>query len=603
MRWLLLLPLLLASLAHGAPFDLRALRAEHPGAGSVILEQTFTITQPDENTFRLAMHSRRAVLDDLGSEALSLFSQSSRPGCREPKGVRIEVTTGNDETLLTTSDDLVSLSGNDTLLLKGPRRGVATGALIEEAFHIDYPLACTGGLWTLQRRLGATVPVKRETVVVDCEDCAIATWGELPPFTESGDQRILSREDVLPVASEPLRAENPRPWLYVSTSDDRFAWATVLSDGLAEHQTRWSGEAGAWAKWARNEAEGTRDKTVALAEGLARVPVGAHDEAWKFGTRWGEPTAPESRRLLPLEWLAMASQVLASKGGVPVLLNDNRRPVPDGVPGIVDWDEFGVWLPDKGLVTTADWYPTHEGTSYKLADHSLLLLGDQPSIHTFSMTPEHRALRHDVTVTSSGIASLLLTVERRDASSWGEEQAQRWERRELSLKKAKKSVDEEARTFAGATFFDDRRLASTTIERLDSFGVRVNTLWTEKDVVRTGDGWRLIPIVAVGMPTWLRGVSDPRTSDIRLGVRRQGGSVTIVSPDGYAAAALPQDAQSDVGPVSWSAKWSRSGDSVVLHWELLVKESVVPASSAGALAAIAADIERTRRTRLVFEPR
>lgn len=582
-----------------APFDLSALRDEHPGADSVVMERTYTVTRPDENTLRVAVHEVRAILDDVGSRDLILFSQQERPHCRVPGGVRIEVTTAGGETLLTTTDDLVALPSGDFSSWKGPRKGVATGALVHESYHVDYGMHCTGGLGAVQRTLGDDVPVLSEEVVVDCAECAVAVDGDLP-IEADGARRVVRWSQPVPHPNEAYRPKTLRPVVYVSTEADHRAYGRVMAAALADAQKEWGSVAGAWARWAKGKAAGMTDKTAALAYGLNRVRVYSGSQAWQYGVHTLEPAAPETRTLTPLEWLAVASKLLPK--GTPVLYNDSRRAVTEGAASIIAWDEVGIWLPEQGLLTSAGWYPTRGGLSEQLAGHSILRLDDL-QIVTLPGVPEGQRRHTEVLVSPSGLSSLLVAVDSTTDSGWGRGTWERWQRREAWVKKAKKNLGDETRSFVAGTLFDGRRLAATTIEEADGGGLRVRTAWTEKDALRRGDGWRIVPVVAVRMPDWLGSIERERELPVLLGAREDSGVVRVEAPEGYVAKELPAGMRIDEGPLRWTTAWTRDGDAAVLTWSLRVTEDQLAPELAGAVGAVAAAIDQTRRTRLIFVPR
>jgi len=597
---LLLAALTLPGLAAAeAPFDLKALRAAHPGADSVVLERQYTISHEDENTMRVAVHEVRAILDDVGGTDLILFEEEERPHCREPRGVRIEVTTAEGETLLTTTEDLVQLPAGAFSVWKGPRNGVATGALIEESYHIDYGVHCFGGLGAVQRTLGDEVPVLDEEVLIQCEDCGVAVSDGLTIEADGADS-VVRWSQPLPAPAEAHRPPALRPVVYVSTDPDPAAYGRILADELAEASKAWGSTAGAWGKWAKTKAAGMTDKTAALAYGLSRAPVYSSSSVWEYGIGTKDPIGPENRTLLPLEWLAIASRLLPK--GVPVLYTDSRRPVPEDAATVFDWDELGIWLPDHGLVTTRGWYPTLDGRSEKLAGHTLLRL-DTLEMMTLPGVPEGHRRRTDVVVSPSGLSSLLVEVDTATDSGWGRDVWEGWGRRVAWAKKRKAKLHGVAREYAADALFDGRRLAGTTIEEADGGGLRVQTAWTEKEALRRGEGWRIVPVVAARMPGWLGAIERERELPILLGAREESGTVRVVPPDGYVAKDLPASTTIEEGPLRWSAVWAHEGDAPVLTWSLRIAEDQLPADLAGAVGAVAAAIDQTRRTRLVFEPR
>jgi hypothetical protein len=590
--------------AAGAPFDLRALRAAHPGAGSVVLERETRISRPDADTMRLAVRSTRAVLDDVGSTALSLFSEVERPGCRHPGGVRIEVEAPSGETLITTMEDLVRLPTDPFAVWKGPRQGVATGALVHESFHVDYSLRCTGGVVTLQGTLGARVPVLEEIVLVDCDDCAVDVGGPgSAAFVREGDRRVLRAADVQPAPTESHRPDQTRPRWYVSTSSDPLAWGRVLADALPAETRRWSRLAGAWASWAREQGAGMGDRRAALLYGLSRARVLGRRAIWTHGVSWGEPVGPGTRPLRPLEWLAMTCAVLGPRGGTPVLFTDSRVEVVDGVAGVFDWDEVGVLVDDVGLVSTGGWAPLVEGGSGALSGSTLMTLRSSPQLVPLTATPEARARAIDVTIEPSGISSVLVSVTVRETSSWATGQAERWERMQQSAKRRRRDLGEAAREFASGAFFDGRRLAATTVDRSEPHTLTVSTAWTEKDAILAGDGYALLPVNAWGIPDWLAGIGEERELPMDLGARALSGTVTVRLPDSHALDGLPEPVRIDGGPITYEAVWAVRAGAPTLQWSLRIERDVLDPGLGPVVAAVGAAARDALRAQLVLVPR
>jgi hypothetical protein len=52
-----------------APFDLHAMRRQHPNAEAVILEQIFEVSMPSPEVLRWSRRRRIAILDDSGRAA------------------------------------------------------------------------------------------------------------------------------------------------------------------------------------------------------------------------------------------------------------------------------------------------------------------------------------------------------------------------------------------------------------------------------------------------------------------------------------------------------------------------------------------------------
>jgi len=553
----------------------------------------------ERGTMRLAIRTTRAVLQDVGGEQ-SLFSEHERPNCRVPSGLRIEVETPSGETLVTTMDDLVRLPVDPFAEWKGPRKGVAAGALVHESYHIDYSLGCAGGMMGVERDVGGTVPVLSEIVIVECEDCAVDVGGpgELA-FVEEDGRRVLRASNLAPESEEARAPSQEHSRWYVSTSTDPLAWGKLLVEQLPAQSRAWAREAGAWGKWARDKGAGLSDKTVALAYGLGQVRVFENSHVWKYGAHWGEPASPGERTLQPLEWWAMAHQVLKGKG-IPVLYTDEEIEIVGGAASIHDWDEYGFLLPGVGLLTTYGWEPLAGEGNDVLAGRSIMILDDNPRIEMLRGNAGTRSAHWAVGNEPSGVSSVLVTVDRTDNASRGVRDAQIWERRLHRMKKNKEDQGEVVRKWAAERWFGGRRITVTTITTEDG-SIRVQTGWTRKNAMVRGEGYTLMPVFTVGLPTFLRGLGDERSAPIVLGAQSLSGEVRVQTPSGLTLGGLPANELVSEGPLRFEANWSLEGNTPVLRWALQFDEDVVPASAGPTVSAIGAAIDRVASTQLVLE--
>lgn len=122
-----------------------------------------------------------------------------------------------------------------------------------------------------------------------------------------------------------------------------------------------------------------------------------------------------------------------------------------------------------------------------------------------------------------------------------------------------------------------------------------------KDVVISGEGFKLIPIVGYGLPSWLRGLGDRRELPIALAARAMSGTVTVQPPSGYRASGLPSNEKVVAGPMSFEAMWTVQGGEPTLTWSLRFDEDSVGPELGPQVSALGAAVERTRQAQLVLE--
>ena len=602
MRWFLLLcGLTVASTASAAPFDLRAQRAAWPGASRVILERDLVISALEDGGLRVAQRTRTAVLRERDRDDLNLFTTDERPGCRIPGGIRIEVIGPDDASTVRTKEDLIALPDALGTRWSGPRPGLRPGAVIEEAFHVDYPSRCLDGLAGVDWLLGSDeAPTLKETVTVQCSTCAVATLGGV---ALTGTPRTLVREHVPPFRSEPHADGRTRPRLLVSTSDAPLALAERIASRLPSERTRWASVAGAWTREAQKEFKHVRDPIDRVRLLLDRARVVTRGAPARRGLRWGEPVGPDVRVLEHTEWLALATALLERHGGVPLVLRGDRHPIPEGVGLTFGWDRLGVLLPGRGVLTTQSWMPFAPGaeTGVGVGGRAAALLEDDgPRLHRFPIEAASNTRSWHVTVEASGVEGLLLTVRYHLGGSWGAEQAARWSRRERRLTR-KDNPAEAARSWA-RSYFDDRRLAATTLSAADD-GLHVETAWSIPDGQRRHTDGMSIAVPTPGLSPFIRIVDDHRVQPIRLGSRDHRGSVRIRPPKGYAIAGVPAGEAVGDGPVRLRAEWAMDGADAVLTWSLAVDDASLPAERAAEVAAVGAALVRLTNHSLVLEAR
>ncbi len=604
--WIALLALLTVSgtaVAGEPPFDLRALRGQWPGYGRVVLEQELRITALEGGAgLRLAVQTRTAVLTEADRDDLNLFSQDERPGCRVPGGIRIEVFTPDGASQLVTQEDMVRVATGGGVEVKGPRPGVQAGALIQESYHVDHAAQCFDGMVSVEGFLGAPdAPVLREALIVACPACAVALTQGLA-VTATGDRRELRRERVLPPPPEPHAPDDLRPAFYVSTSSDPLALGRALATGLTAQTRRWSGKSGAWAKEARSRYPYLKDRGIQLAWYLEDVMMWQPGAVWERGLRWGDPVTPDERWLEPTEWLALAMALLGKEGGVPLLLADQHGARPPGVGSVFDWDQYGVLLPGRGVLTSTNWEPFASGlqTSLRLGDRVAMLLEEGgPRLHRFPVDPSADVRSWHTTVEASGTSSLLVSVDAELAGSWGAEQCLRWRQTEHRVKKARGKLDEEARDF-GSRLFDQRRLTATTIT-VDDQTLGVSTAWTIQGGQRRYEGGMSLPVPVPGLDPFIRIVDGERVSPIRLGAAQLSGSVRVKPIPGTKVAGLPAGEQVGAGPIRLRAAWTSDAGDSLLTWSLHIDDDVLPADRADEVAAVGAAMRRLTALSLVLE--
>ena len=585
-----------------APFDLRALRAEWPGMGRVVLEQEFRVTPLDDGVgLRVAVRSSTAVLSDDDREDLNLFEEPERPGCRTPGGLRIEVVAPDGSVQVRDQSDFVRIARGAGGTWTSPRPGVMPGAVIHESFHVDYSARCFGGLAVVSRTLGHPKgPVLAEAVIVDCPGCAVAFRGG-EGFTAEEGRRVLRRARVLPWATEPHRPPGPSPRFFVSNAADPLALGVRLAEQLAVQRPRWRSVLGSWRKEGRSSGAAKGDPTGQL---VAALSAGVHHPGpvWKRAFAWGDPVAPRVRPLEPTEWLVLATELLARAGAVPLLLGDTEGPVPEGVASIFSWDDYGVLLPDRGVLTTSAWIPFAPGTqtAQPLARREAILLEPGgPRLHSFPEDPAVSVKSWDVTLEPSGSSSLLVLVDYVDAGSWGALRGEHWLRMEQSARAARGSVDEAARSWAAA-FFDGRRLAGTRVAAEDG-GLRIETAWTVQGGQRLHDGGMSVAVPALGLDPWIRVLDADRLLPMQLGASRRRGTVRVKPVPGYRIAGVPGPTSIGDDAIRLRAAWTRDGADALLTWSLDIDRDVLPADQAGEVAAVGAALRRLAALSLVLD--
>ncbi len=583
------------------PVDLAALRAEWPGYDSVILNRTLVVEMTSEDVLRVREDRMIAILQDDAREHLRTFDQIRRPGCRLPSEMGTTTWTREGEALALDPDDLVELPRGDvadserqTVDVRGPRRGLAPGAVVVEGWTVDYPAGCYGGLLSTSRRLGsARVPVLRERVEVRCAGagCVYATDRPVPDFGPlDGGGVVLERERILPVRSEKHSAGGT-PRLYVSSTDDATAAGMRVHEALAAMAPASRAAAPSWVSEAHKEAPYLKDPAERIGRYLADVELLDFSDFWTAGIAAGDPPKQGERPPSPLEWLALATAALEPHGGVPVLLALDRRVEPPPIGNVVGWDSVGVLVPGVGVATHADGWKILSGPSSRsLAGRWHMTVGETPAIEAFPAEPASVAVHWSGTVAPQYGTWAQFELETRfegtDVAIW----AERWGRSLHASKEHKKkdrlSDVERKRSIAGKKLFG-RDIATAEFEDpVPGEPLTVTTIHSREGLVTKEDA---LTIVAVPFPAGLQvrglaGITD-RQSDFRLDVARITAELRVAAPAGFALAGLPEGGRVEAGSLTLDVQWTeREGDAVMtLAYE--VADTTID-------AALAADVER-----------
>lgn len=622
---LLLILALIAPLpatAADAPFDLAALRAEWPGQDWLILERALVFEMPSPELLRVTETRRLAVLQESGREKLALLTQSHRPGCREVTEVSVRtVTRTGDEHLLDREGMIEQPLGDHpsdperaTVDLSGPRRGLAPGSLVEETVRVEYPAPCYGGLIATGRLLGnKDAPTLKETVEIRCAGSGCSFGVDQREYTDrfvAADPGVrLERTGVRGLSSEAAVPTRRLPRLTVSSSPDRLAAVRVLAEGLAKHEGPARARVAGYGKDARDEYAAVSDPVERLARFLGNdVPVfGQGKDFWQQGFDFGEPVKAADRPLLPLEWWAVAVAAMRPHGGIPVVLDTQGHLEPPEVGNVIDYDEIGVLIPDRGVVTHLRWIPMNEGTARDLAGRWALRLDDDgPSLSRFpsSSAADRRSWTGTVTVIAGGFVHFDLEGDLRGRR--GHKLRDSYETTLGRWKKAKKkhrpSEDERDRAFVGEKVFK-RQIAVGEVELPDDpTGIELKAIHTHDGLWQKGEGVRILALPLPEDPPLLDLVGTvDRTSDFSLDPQERSLELVIVTPEGHRLVGLPVPLRVDEGPVQAELSWEEVPEGAKLSFRTAIEEPILPASLAPALIRAAELVRRASECSLLYE--
>lgn len=625
-RFVLLLSLALlapvSARAADAPFDLAALRADHPGQDWVILERglVFELTSPD--LLRVTENRTIAVLQDSAREKLALLTDTHRPGCREVTEVAVRtVTRAGAEHLLDRAGMIEQPKGDHptdpsrvTVELSGPRKGLAPGSLVDETTVVEYPAACYGGLLATARNLGhVDAPVVKETVEVRCAGagCYFGVdqegYDELFVAAESGVK--LEREGLRPLASEAAVPRRRLPRLYVSSSADRLEAGRVLAAALAEHEAAARGRVAGYSKDAKKEYAAVKDPVERLARFLGNdVPLfGGGGNFWRQGFDFGEPVKAADRPLLPLEWWAVAVAAMRPHGGVPVLLDTEGYLEPPEVGNVVDYDEIGVLIPGRGVLTHLRWIPMNDGTATDLAGRWALRLGrDGLTVARFrsSSAADARTWTGTVSVVPGGFVHFDLKGSLRGERGHGlrdsYESTLGWWKQ--AKKKWRSSPEERDRSFVGDRIFK-RQIAVGKVELPDEpTGFDVESIHTHDGLWQKGEGVRILALALPEDPPLLDLVGTvERSSAFALEPQVRSLELVIVTPEGHRLVGLPEAARVDEGPLQAELSWEQVPEGAKLTFRTAIEEPILPANLAPALSRAAELVRQASECYLVYE--
>jgi hypothetical protein len=591
MRLLIVLLACLPAVAQAQPFDLAQLRADWPGYAYVVLEQSHEFSLVD-GTLRVDTQRQLAILNDTAREELSLFETTVRPGCREPGDIVI-TTTGRDGTeQTTTGDDLAKLrmadhsdSKNATVVMKGPRRGISPGALLNESFHVDYPPQCYGGLLATARTLGDPLgPILREEVRVSCAGggCfAALDRDSAEQWVTSDDGMVLVRENVEPLPPESHFPGQDRPRVYVSSSDDPNAAALHLEPRLDEAVEGALGVVASYAALAKKDYPGEKDPAVRLARSLAYTAVFGDGSFWEYGFGMGDVPRAGARALRPMEWWAVAAAALNPHGGVPVLLDSTSHLPPPDVGNVTGWNDIGVLVPGRFLLLQGEFLALTSESAENIAGRHALLLDGGAEARQFAATADLNRHRWTGTVEltigdylkyeiSGELQGSQAAVYRQDYAGT----VASWQKRKRS---SRGSESERDRGFVGRKVFH-RDISLGTVEpvgkRLDA--VSVSAIFSRAAEVQRGEGVVSL-VVPLPLGPQLEGVVSlgERHRPFELSPVDVAVDFLIKTPEGHSVAGLPEPRAVTDGPVRVASSWESAPDGVRLKFEYRVDAAVL----------------------------
>jgi hypothetical protein len=617
---LLLVMLLAGPALADEPFDLSALRQAHPGAAWVVLERTLVFDMPSPDLLRVEESRRIAILEEGGREELALFEAVHRPGCRVPSEIRIRTVTRTGEEHLLTEADLVRQPRGDHLDparvrvdLVGPRRGLAPGSLLEERVQTDYPADCYAGLLSTSRRLGeAEAPVLSERVEVRCagSGCRYAVRADAfdGVWTEGESGALLQRTHVPRLTAEEATPVERLPTLQVTNSDDPLAVGRVLGESLSAAQRQAGKVAPTYAREAKDQFPRMKSPAARLAAYLGdRVLLMGKGSFWGVGFDFGDPPRAEDRRLLPLEWWAVAVAALRPHGGVPLLLDmrDHRPPSEIGV--VTEWTAVGVLLPEVGVVTQEAWIPFHEGLASPIAGRwAMRLDGDEPELFRFpsGAAGDLHSWAGAVRPIGGGFVQFDLQVGFRGGRGatlrrGHEALIERWKAQ--PKKYGRPSEAERDRAFLAKRLFGRDIALGEVTESND--GLDAHVIYTTQHLARSGDGVVVFDLQLPERPMLSHlGSADQRRSDFALKPGEQSFDLLIEPPSGHEPAGLPPGGRVDEGPVHVELSWAIEDGGVRMRFRCAIDERIVSVDHAEAVMAAARLSRMAGQTHLLFVP-
>ncbi len=621
---LILLATLLAplpALAADAPFDLGALRGEWPGQDWVILERSLVFEMPSAEVLRVTEIRKAAILQESAREKLAMLKTTHRPGCRELTELTVRTVTRDGAEHLLGRDDLIEQPEGDhptdpergTIDLSGPRKGLAPGSLMTEATTVEYPAACYRGLIATGRELGhRDAPTLEEIVEIRCagDGCHFGVdQRQLEELFQPADRGVrLERTGLRGLPSEAAVPVRRLPRLSVSSSADRLEAARVLAAGLADHEGPARSRVAGYAKDAKAEYPTVSDPVERLARFMGNdVPVFGDDGLfWMQGFEFGEAVKAADRPLMPLEWWAVAVAAFRPYGGIPVVLDTKGHLEPAEVGNVIDYDEIGVLIPDRGVVTHLRWIPMTEGTASALAGRWALRLDGEPTLARFpsSSAADRRHWTGTVSLVEGGFVHFDL-----EGSLSGHRGHSLRDSYETSLgywKKAKKkrrsSPEERDRRFVGEMIFK-RRIAVATVELPDDpTGIELSSIHTHDGLWQKGEGVRILALPLPEDPPLLDlvGTSD-RSSDFAMRPQERLLELLIVTPKGHRLVGLPGPIRVDEGPVQAELTWEEAPEGAKLRFRTAIEEPLLAASLAPALTAAAELVRQASECYLIYE--
>ena len=621
---LLLVPALLIATpatADDAPIDLASLRAEWPGQDWLILDRSLVFEMPSPDLLRVTRTRSIAILQESAREELALLTERHRPGCREVVEITVRTTTRDGDEHLLERDGMIEQPVGDhptrpergTIDLSGPVRGLAPGSRVDETLQVDYPAACYGGLLATVRALGhGDAPTLRETVEIRCagDGCffAVDQAGFDEAFVAAEQGVRLEREGVRPLYSEAAAPKRRLPRLAVSSSDDRLAAARVLAEGLAEHEGPARARVAGYVKDAKAAYPAVDDPVERLARFLGNdVPIiGRGKRFWTQGFDFGEAVKAADRPLLPLEWWAIAVAGLRPHGGVPVLLDARGHLEPPAVGNVTDYDQIGVLLPGRGVVTHLRWIPTHEGTARSLAGRWMLRLEeDEPALVAFpsSSAADRRVWTGTVSLDESGWVRSDLAGSFRGYRGHAlrdsfETRLGWWKK---ASKKHRSSEEERDRKFVGDQIFK-RQIAVGHVELPEQpTGIELKAIHTQDGLWNTGEGVAILTLPLPETPPLLKlaGVVD-RQSDFALRPQERVVELEIPTPQGYSLVGVPDSIRVDEGPVQAELAWEQLPTGARLRLRVAIEDAIIPAELAPALVEAAWVVGRASDAALIY---